>query len=138
MRLAQPSWTRALPTGLVVAVATLGPLGRRLPAPGTGERDPAGLLSFAETPQVVNPAQGYLASANQQPIDPTARDDYHGSDWPSPWRAMEAARAGMWEGSGTSASLVRPMKPSCRESGRVKRRPRSGPRMTSKKASSLD
>ncbi|MCX6950787.1 MAG: phosphatidylglycerophosphatase A [Verrucomicrobia bacterium] len=35
MRLHQPSWTRGLPTGLVVAAATLGPIGRRLPAPGT-------------------------------------------------------------------------------------------------------
>ena len=39
-------------------------------------------------PQSYNPAQGYLASANQQPIDPQARNQYHGSDWPSPWRAM--------------------------------------------------
>jgi penicillin amidase len=39
-------------------------------------------------PQSINPAQGYLASANQQPIDPSARRDYHGNDWPSPWRAM--------------------------------------------------
>jgi len=35
MRLSQPAWTRALPTSLVVGLATLGPLGRRLPAPGT-------------------------------------------------------------------------------------------------------
>jgi len=39
-------------------------------------------------PQSYNPAQGYLASANQQPIDPQARNQYHGTDWPSPWRAM--------------------------------------------------
>lgn len=39
-------------------------------------------------PQSVNPAQGYLASANQQPIDPSVRREYHGSNWPSPWRAM--------------------------------------------------
>jgi penicillin amidase len=39
-------------------------------------------------PQALNPAQGYLASANQQPIDPAVRAGYHGSDWPSPWRAM--------------------------------------------------
>ena len=31
----QPSWTRGLPTSLVVGLATLGPLGRKLPAPGT-------------------------------------------------------------------------------------------------------
>lgn len=39
-------------------------------------------------PQSVNPAQGYLASANQQPIDPSVRPQYQGSDWPTPWRAM--------------------------------------------------
>ena len=39
-------------------------------------------------PQSVNPAQGYLASANQQPVDPAVRKGYHGNEWPSPWRAM--------------------------------------------------
>lgn len=35
MRLEQPSWPKGLPTGLVVNLATLGPIGRKLPAPGT-------------------------------------------------------------------------------------------------------
>ena len=35
MPLPEPQWPRLLPTGLVVGLATLGPLGRRLPAPGT-------------------------------------------------------------------------------------------------------
>jgi phosphatidylglycerophosphatase A len=35
MRLTEPKWPRVLPAKIVVAVATLGPLGRRLPAPGT-------------------------------------------------------------------------------------------------------
>ena len=35
MGLTQPSWTRGLSTTWVVAAATLGPIGRRLPAPGT-------------------------------------------------------------------------------------------------------
>lgn len=39
-------------------------------------------------PTAINPAQGYLASANQQPLDPGVRPGYHGSEWPSPWRAM--------------------------------------------------
>lgn len=39
-------------------------------------------------PQAINPSQGYLASANQQPIDPSVRREYQGNDWPSPWRAM--------------------------------------------------
>ena len=46
MRLSQPRWTRGLPTGFVVACATLGPLGRRLPAPGTWG-SLAGLLYYA-------------------------------------------------------------------------------------------
>jgi penicillin G amidase len=39
-------------------------------------------------PAAINPAQGYLASANQQPLDPAVRPGYQGSDWPTPWRAM--------------------------------------------------
>ncbi|MBI2497586.1 MAG: phosphatidylglycerophosphatase A [Opitutae bacterium] len=35
MRLTQPDWPRRLPPKFVTAVATLGPLGTRLPAPGT-------------------------------------------------------------------------------------------------------
>lgn len=35
MQLKQPSWTGRWPTALVVGAATLGPIGRRLPAPGT-------------------------------------------------------------------------------------------------------
>lgn len=35
MRLAEPQWARWLPVKLVVGVSTLGPLGTRLPAPGT-------------------------------------------------------------------------------------------------------
>ncbi len=39
-------------------------------------------------PGSVNPLQGYLASNNQQPVDPAYDDRYLGADWPSPWRAM--------------------------------------------------
>ena len=46
MALSQPAWSRVLPTALVVGCATLGPLGRRLPAPGTWG-SAAGLLYFA-------------------------------------------------------------------------------------------
>ena len=45
MRLSQPSWPRVLPRWLVTGCATLGPLGRRLPAPGTWG-SLAGLLCF--------------------------------------------------------------------------------------------
>ncbi len=40
-------------------------------------------------PLAVDPRQGYLASANQQPLDPeTTGGAYFGSNWPDPWRAM--------------------------------------------------
>lgn len=46
----------------------------------TGYRD--------RVPMELDPEQGYLASANQQPVDPDADDAFIGSDWPSPWRAL--------------------------------------------------
>jgi len=45
MRLSQPAWPQVLSSRLVIACATLGPLGRRLPAPGTWG-SLAGLLYF--------------------------------------------------------------------------------------------
>ena len=45
MKLTQPAWTRFLPTPMVLAWATLGPIGRRQPAPGTWG-SVAGLLYF--------------------------------------------------------------------------------------------
>lgn len=35
MKLSQPVWPRFLPASIVLGCATLGPVGRRLPAPGT-------------------------------------------------------------------------------------------------------
>jgi phosphatidylglycerophosphatase A len=45
MKLPPPAWPRFLPAGWAAAVATLGPVGRRLPAPGTWGAA-SGLLSF--------------------------------------------------------------------------------------------
>ena len=45
MKLEQPIWPRFLPTPTVLACATLGPIGRKLPAPGTWG-SVAGLLYF--------------------------------------------------------------------------------------------
>jgi phosphatidylglycerophosphatase A len=45
MRPTPPRWTRSLPDWLIINVATLGPLGRKLPAPGTWG-SLAGLLYF--------------------------------------------------------------------------------------------
>jgi penicillin amidase len=39
-------------------------------------------------PFAIDPEQGYLASANQQPVDPEAYGAFIGGDWPSPWRAL--------------------------------------------------
>ncbi len=50
--------------------------------------DWTGFLPVAGYPFAENPAQGFLASANQQPVDPRVNPAYFGSDWPSPWRAM--------------------------------------------------
>lgn len=47
-----------------------------------------GQLPVEKYPYSMNPAQGFLASANQQPVDPKVNPAYMGSDWYSPWRAM--------------------------------------------------
>jgi penicillin amidase len=39
-------------------------------------------------PQAFDPAQGFLASANQQPNDPRADTAYYGADFRDPWRAL--------------------------------------------------
>ena len=39
---------------------------QRLPLPGTGAFDHLGLLTFAETPQIINPDQGWLANWNNK------------------------------------------------------------------------
>jgi len=43
----------------------------------------------ADYPQSLRPAQGYLASANQEPLDPRAQPRYLGANWERPWRAMQ-------------------------------------------------
>jgi penicillin amidase len=50
--------------------------------------DWTGILPLDKYPFAMNPAQGFLASANQQPVDPKQNPSYMGSDWYSPWRAM--------------------------------------------------
>jgi penicillin amidase len=54
----------------------------------TSASDWRGAWPVAEYPQAVRPAQGYLASANQQPVDPAVAPRYLGASWPAPWRAM--------------------------------------------------
>ncbi|HUF25510.1 MAG TPA: penicillin acylase family protein [Gemmatimonadaceae bacterium] len=54
----------------------------------SSSEDWRGEWPLARYPQAIDPIQGFLASANQQPKD--SRDDpgYLGSNWPSPWRAI--------------------------------------------------
>lgn len=54
----------------------------------TSASDWQGAWTTAEMPQAIDPAQGYLASANQQPIDPRVDSRYLGASWPTPWRAI--------------------------------------------------
>lgn len=54
----------------------------------TSGSDWIGDWTLSELPQATRPAQGYLASANQQPIDPRVDPRYLGANWPSPWRAV--------------------------------------------------
>jgi phosphatidylglycerophosphatase A len=62
MRLTQPAWPRGLSTSFVVRSATLGPLGRKLPAPGTWG-SLAGLLYFLLFFQRAGVVGNLLASA---------------------------------------------------------------------------
>ena len=54
----------------------------------TTANDWQGWWPVADYPQSVDPAQGFLASNNQQPKDPKVDPRYFGWDWPDPWRAM--------------------------------------------------
>ena len=47
-----------------------------------------GYWPAARYPGAEDPAQGFLASANQQPVDPNVEPAYLGTAWFSPWRAM--------------------------------------------------
>lgn len=58
----------------------------------TRANDWRGYLPVSRYPYSLNPAQGYLASANQQPVDPSVDDSYLGVNWISPWRAMRINR----------------------------------------------
>ena len=51
------------------------------------ERLDGGRRAGRRYPQSLDPAQGYLASANQQPIDPRAASGWWGGSY-DPWRAM--------------------------------------------------
>jgi penicillin amidase len=54
----------------------------------TRASDWTGNWAVAEYPQATSPAQGFLASANQEPQDPRDQPRYLGADWIAPWRAL--------------------------------------------------
>ncbi len=54
----------------------------------TRASDWTGFLTPTGAPQAIDPAQGFLASANQQPAHPGDLPTYLGNDWPAPWRAL--------------------------------------------------
>ena len=54
---------------------------------GSGANDWLGAIAGDELPQSIDPAQGFLASANQQPVDPRVTTRWWGGSY-DPWRAM--------------------------------------------------
>ncbi|UCF41007.1 MAG: penicillin acylase family protein [Gemmatimonadota bacterium] len=83
-----------------IAVRALGRVPLR-PGDGRGDRlfdgttsasDWVGWWPLERQPFALNPQQGYVASANQQPIDPEDDDTYLGVNWFPPWRAMRINR----------------------------------------------
>ncbi|HET7457868.1 MAG TPA: penicillin acylase family protein [Gemmatimonadaceae bacterium] len=79
-----------------IAIRTTGKFPLR-PGDGRGDvirdgtrsaSDWAGYRPLDRVPNAMNPAQGFLASNNQQPIDPRVDPSYMGERWADPWRAM--------------------------------------------------
>jgi penicillin amidase len=63
-------------------------LGTHVRAGSTRGSDWRGFLPVTAYPYSVDPRQGYLASANQQPVDPRVSTTYLGANWFAPWRAL--------------------------------------------------
>ena len=61
--------------------------GARVHDGSTSASDWTGYLPLAQYPQAFDPPQGFLASANQQPVDPRVAPAYFGGSY-EPWRAM--------------------------------------------------
>lgn len=66
--------------------------GRAIRDGSTSQTEWQGYWQVSEYPQAHNPRQGYLASANQQPIDPHVNDRYLRANWFAPWRALQINR----------------------------------------------
>lgn len=86
----------AADTSGVIAIRSTGQFPVR-PADGRGDVlrdgrttaiDWIGYWPLADYPQSFSPSQGYLTSANQEPVDPFVQPRYLGANWERPWRAM--------------------------------------------------
>ncbi len=66
--------------------------GRLIRDGSTRASDWVGFWPLERYPQSIDPPEGYLASANQQPIDPADESAYLGNNWTSPWRALRINR----------------------------------------------
>jgi penicillin amidase len=54
----------------------------------TSASDWVGDRPISQYPTAIDPAQGFLVSANQEPYDPATFAGYFGVSWPPPWRAI--------------------------------------------------
>jgi penicillin amidase len=79
----------------VIAIRSIGRIPRR-PKSARGDviqdgsstaSDWVGDIAIDSLPTAVSPAQGFLASANQEPFDPREHPEYLGTNWEAPWRA---------------------------------------------------
>ena len=62
--------------------------GARIHDGGTSASDWTGWRALAQWPQAFDPPQGFLATANQQAVDPRVDSLYYGADFRDPWRAL--------------------------------------------------
>jgi penicillin amidase len=82
-------------------------LGDRVLDGSTRASDWTGNWGVDEYPQAIAPAQGYLASANQEPQDPRDQRHYLGSDWLTPWRALRINQLLRADGAVTPETMQR-------------------------------
>lgn len=74
----------------------------------TSASDWQGFWPVEQYPQSFNPPQGFLASANQEPLDPRARPEYLGLDTDfEPWRALRINRLLREDSAVTPATMQR-------------------------------
>jgi len=82
-------------------------LGNRALDGSTRGTDWVGSWPVAEYPQAIAPAQGFLASANQEPQDPRDQRHYLGSAWPMPWRALRINQLLRGDSAVTAEDMIR-------------------------------